>query len=585
MTDKPDPAKDAGRTDPAARRPHATLDLKATDVSKPAPAAGAAPSAASGPTASAGKDADKDKAARAAAGPAASAAAKSATAGGSETASKASAASDAAKASAASAKSEIKPATGGGSGGGGFFSHLAAGIVGGGLVYAGAAFLGPNWLPRSAPDPVASLSQRLDALEAAPKAEPDVAALSAKIADTESKLGEIDALKQSLTALEQAQAKQAAEAPASDDGESRTRLSKLEEQLSMLAASAGSGDDGRLPQLAALTGKIADLEAAFSSQVSDLRKSLPSEVDQRVAATAEASEAAKAAASRLDREMGQIRTEQARSSQRDEATKADMERLSAAVEAVKEEAGRLSSGMAELRSSLDSQFKAVSRPGDITAAINPVATKLAELEQNVQGVVKSEQSRKQNAERIVLSLELSNLKRALDRGQGQGYAAELAEVKAASRGQLDLAALERFSQTGVATVPELQAGFRPVMHAVIDADLDPEDGSVIDRLLAGAKSVVRVRKVSHDVGDTSTEAIVGRIETALNENRLGDIVTEAKALPPKARAPIEDWLGKVEARHAVDQAIASIESQLKASLAGNAEPAAEPPVSPVPSQN
>ena len=49
-------------------------------------------------------------------------------------------------------------------------------------------------------------------------------------------------------------------------------------------------------------------------------------------------------------------------------------------------------------------------------------TALAELEQKVQTIASNEQSRRQNAERIVLSLELSNLKRALDRGQGHGYA-------------------------------------------------------------------------------------------------------------------------------------------------------------------
>jgi hypothetical protein len=355
----------------------------------------------------------------------------------------------------------------------------------------------------------------------------------------------------------------------------------------MIAASAPQ-TEGRVPQLAAITGKISDLEATLNAQLSELRKSLPAEVDQKLATTAEASEAAKAAATRLDREVAQLRTDQARGAQRDEGTKAEMDRLSAAVSAVKEEAGRLTGAIGELRSSVDSQLKSVTRPGDVTAAINPVTTKLAELEQNIQGVVKSEQTRKQNAERIVLSLELSNLKRALDRGLGQGYAAELAEVRNASAGQLELAPLERYSQTGVATVPELKAEFRPVMNAVIDADLDPVDGSVLDRLLAGAKSVVRVRKVSHEAGDNSTEAIVARIETALNESRLGDVVAQAKTLQPRAQAPIEEWLSKVSARHAVDQAIATIEGQLKASLAGveplptDAAPPAAQPAAPVP---
>ena len=249
---------------------------------------------------------------------------------------------------------------------------------------------------------------------------------------------------------------------------------------------------------------------------------------------------------------------------------------------MKEEAGKLSSTIGELRASIETQIKALARPADVSAAVSPVASKLAELEHNVQSVVKSEATRKENAERIVLSLELSNLKRALDRGQGQGYTAELEEVRKVSGGQLDLSALERFKDTGVATVAELKASFRPVMNAVIDADLEPADGSVIDRLLAGAKSVVRVRRVSHDAEDTSAEAVVSRIETALNEGRLGDVIALAKTLPQRAQAPIEDWLTKVAARNSVDEAIAAVDEKLKASLSGTAEAA---PAAPAPVQN
>src|SRR5690606_16146342 len=147
--------------------------------------------------------------------------------------------------------------------------------------------------------------------------------------------------------------------------------------------------------------------------------------------------------------------------------KADTDRMQATVESVKEETSRLVSAMGELRSSVDSQLKSFAKPADVTAAVGPINSKLAELEQNVQSVVRNEQSRRQNAERIVLSLELSNLKRALDRGQGHGYAAELEEVRRASAGQLDLSALERFKDTGVATTAQLKAEFRPLINAVI----------------------------------------------------------------------------------------------------------------------
>ena len=136
----------------------------------------------------------------------------------------------------------------------------------------------------------------------------------------------------------------------------------------------------------------------------------------------------------------------------------------------------------------------------------------------------------------MLSLELSNLKRALDRGQGRVTRPDLRKCATRRPARLDLAPLERYlADRRRRPCRSCKREFRPGHECRHGRRLDPVDGSVIDRLLAGAKSVVRVRKVSHEAGDNSTEAIVARIETALNESRLGDVVAQAKALPQHAR--------------------------------------------------
>jgi hypothetical protein len=56
------------------------------------------------------------------------------------------------------------------------------------------------------------------------------------------------------------------------------------------------------------------------------------------------------------------------------------------------------------------------------------------------------------------------------------------------------------------------------------------------------------------------------MESALAEDRLDDVLAEAKTLPPGAQDAARDFLAKVEARNAVDRALASVETQLKASL-------------------
>jgi hypothetical protein len=104
------------------------------------------------------------------------------------------------------------------------------------------------------------------------------------------------------------------------------------------------------------------------------------------------------------------------------------------------------------------------------------------------------------------------------------------------------------------------------MNGIIDAAAEPAEGSVVERLLAGARSVVRVRKVSHSDEDQSAEAVVARIEAALKEGRLGAVIEQAKAIPPQAAGPADEWLQAVKARYAVDQEIAGVEGELKASL-------------------
>jgi hypothetical protein len=96
---------------------------------------------------------------------------------------------------------------------------------------------------------------------------------------------------------------------------------------------------------------------------------------------------------------------------------------------------------------------------------------------------------------------------------------------------------------------------------------------VLDRLMAGAKSVVRLRKANYDAGDTSVEATLARMESALKEGRITEVLEQGRRLPPKAAQAAEDWLRKLEARTAADRAVTEIEATLKASLI--AEPGAK----------
>lgn len=563
----------------AAKKPTATIELKATEIKTEvkAEAARMAEAVKSGATSAA-------DAAKAEAGKVADAAKSAASAA----AGKVEAAKDAAKDVAKDIGKDLgrdggKPSAAPvapaarGSGIGGFFSHLAAGVVGGFLALLGADTVGQKILPElglPAPNAAASeanaaLQKRIAALEAAPKAAAGAvdSALSAKLAALEQRLAGLDGVKDmqaKLAADTNALADKVGRAVSGD--ETAARVGKLEDKLASLVAAAGSEPGKSVPQLAALTGKFADLEQTVGNQLAAVRKGIGEQIEARVNQVAEAAELAKSGTARLDKDVAQLKSEAVR-------LKADDERMTQGLRGLQEETASIKSAVDGLRGDLDARLKSTAKPADVSAAVGPVASKLQALESSVASVVKSEDTRKANAERILLSLELGNLKRTIERGSG--FAKELAEVNKAAGGRVDLSALDRFKDQGVTPLPELVNQFRAVATAVLDADAEPAGGGVVDRLLAGAKSVVRVRKTTAGADEQGTEAVLARMDAALKEARLGDVLAEAAKLPAKAAAPARDWLTKVEAKNTVDRAIGAVETSLKASLAAAPEAAAD----------
>lgn len=552
MTDRKDPPPKG--PDTGAKRPYTTLDLKATEVRTPSsgspqPAGETKTSAATGtPASAAAKDDQSAAAARVAAAAAAVTTPRPTV--------------------------RAEPRTESGSSGPGsaspsnwsaYGSHAAAGVAGGLLALIGSFLIGPSQDTRPAStDLVQSLNTRIAALEQQAKQGQSLPADTARrLAGLESSVAQITDLNRAVTALREQHAKLAEQAEAlrsaaarSPDRETAARIDKLQEQLAALAAMAAADPQnaGRIPQLAQILGKLNDLEGALTTRLAGLRKDLTQDIDTKTAAVVEASEAAKSGVQRLDRDVTEGRSEATRSGQRIDTLKAGTDRLDQGLRSLQTETAALKTAIDAVEGQLRST----------TSAVAPLSTKVAGIEDSLQNVVRADGDRKTAAERIVLSLELGNLKRALDRGGS--YAAELDAVRKRGGTNFDLNALERYQHDGVPLEAELAREFQTVANAIIDADTEKPDASLMDRLLSGARTIVRVRKVTHAPGDTSTEAVVGRMEIALKENRLGDVLAEAGKLSARAAIPAQDWLKKVEARQAVQTSLAAVDAALKASL-------------------
>jgi hypothetical protein len=546
------------------KRPHATIEGKATEIkSDPPKAASGAAAGASAPPSS-----DQRAAAEKVATAAASVAADSKKAEAPKTAATAAAASTS-SASASKPTSTPTPPPKARSGFGSMVSHTLAGIAGG--VLAVLAYpLYSGMTPNSATVPTA-VSQRIDAIEAAVRksAQPAISPeLAKRLASIEEGVEKLRTIAPAVQSLGEGQLRLDAETKALKDqlaqrtasGSDAERLARLEERLSAISAAALADPKGAgpIPQLAQITGRIADLETALTNRLAAARRDMITEIESKIGSTAEAAETARSGTQRIDREVTTLKSDVTRTIQRVDQLKTSADQLAETARAAQDEIAKLQSGLDALR-------REAAKPADVAAAVAPATTRLAKLESSVDSVLKAETDRRSTAERIVMSLELGNLKRAMDRGGP--YAAELAEVRKIAGNRLDLAVAQRYQNEGVPTLAELARQFRPLTSAIIDADADSKDASIVDRLMTGAKTIVRVRKLTPDADDTSVEATVARIEAALREGRLGDVLAAAKTLPPKTITPAtRSWLEKVEARQAVETAMATIDQQLKSSL-------------------
>lgn len=546
----------------AAKKPSALIDLKPTevDIKNPAPAAKAATTVAAAAASAASATAAASPAGETKSGDAGPSPAKGQsgpTAGATPSGSAAS----------ASDKGVPPTARHAAESGGlrGAATHLVAGLAGGVLALLGAdAMLPTTGAGGQAPSVQSqAVEARLKSLETAAATRAAAPELVQRLAIAEKQLADFERVARSIEAqqvLQAGETKSLGEklvvSPAG--GADAEKLARLEETLSTLAAAAlNDPARGRIPQLAAITGKLADLESGIATQITQLRKAVTAEVDSRLSQSTDAAQAARAGTQRLDRELASVKNDAAQISQRVDGLKAQGDRLETLMQGLRE-------ATTALKAEIGREMANVARAADVSTAISPLTSKLSALEQNVEGVVRNEDERRQNVERIVTALELGNLKRTIERGVGFGT--ELAEVRRVAGPKIDLSVLERYRERGVPSLGEMEREFKAIAFAIIDADRQPADAHWTEKLIASAKSVVRIRKVDQDADDKTVEGAVARMEQSLKAGRLADVVAEAAKLSPQARAPAKAWLDKLEGRVAVERAISAVEQDLKASL-------------------
>jgi hypothetical protein len=203
--------------------------------------------------------------------------------------------------------------------------------------------------------------------------------------------------------------------------------------------------------------------------------------------------------------------------------------------------------------------------------LESLANRVAAVERSEKAVASELAKRPTDAgdRSLRLVVAASALKTAVERGDP--FAAELAAVKAASDPKVSdaksLAALEPLATSGVPAAGTLARELSALAPSLLQASgAPPRDGGFLERLQAGAESLVRIRPIDEIAGNDPA-AIVARIEVKASQADISGALAELAKLPPAVRAPADAWSKKAELRMAALEASRRISVDALAGLA------------------
>jgi len=459
-----------------------------------------------------------------------------------------------------------------GSGAGNFVSHLLAGFAGAGLAIFGADYLANTIglaLPTYSAAQVDQLSRRMATLEQSGKENNGDAttslmreqldALKVKVeqtAATTSTLGTLQADQKQL-ADRAAKLEQGLNAVA-PSVQTDQRVGKLEDQFKMLAQAGAAGQAGNAGIMASLIAKVDGIGANLDTHLDEMRRGLQSdlqkqsthfetrlsEVDKSMSV-----DTLKASSKALSDQIVGLRAD-------GDKLRQDIATVTAGNENLRKDLAALQQSSSDLKTKIETDAATFAKSQQLTDA----NATTAKLQADVAAITARDQSREQGANRILLSLQLASLKRAVD--SGGPYAKELAEVKRGAPKSLDLSALDAGAEKGLPTTVMLTSQFKDLTWSILNADAKPSgDGSLLGELWKGATSVVQVRRTGEVSGD-GTDAIVARTEAKLQAGDLDAAQKSVSQLAGGPRKAAEQWMANLAGRLAVDQAMTEVEGGL-----------------------
>ena len=140
---------------------------------------------------------------------------------------------------------------------------------------------------------------------------------------------------------------------------------------------------------------------------------------------------------------------------------------------------------------------------------------------------------------------------------GRPFPADLKALQSLGAEATLLAPLQSVAEAGAPTTQDLRSDLAGVRDRLLAQSAPKPSGSYMDRLMAGAATLVQVRPLGSVVGD-SPSAVLARMDDDLAEDNLASALAEWQKLPEASRSVAKGLADRIRLRQSAEEAARGI---------------------------
>ena len=251
--------------------------------------------------------------------------------------------------------------------------------------------------------------------------------------------------------------------------EIKERLHRFEKTISALASSAENPAQSNIGEIAALVGRINEFESMLDIKVEAIRKTITNELTATAPDTAspEIIENLNSKNQQLASEIEAVKKDALNDRKQFSANAESIAKITDETKNLQQQLSAsnstsqsLLSQLETLKSNTSNLVKNLEKNNSVKTEMATLSEKLTSLTDKIEIINRHQNQQRQNASNVLLSLELADLKRAIE--QGQPFTDQLNQVKQLAGDNMGIAALDQYKDREVLSTKELTNSFRKI---------------------------------------------------------------------------------------------------------------------------